>query len=289
MTLGDWVSTWLELYIDPAKLAQSTKACYHRAARAIPCALSSLPLEQLTALDLRRWLLQVAKESPRAAQLDRVMLSRCLRLAQKAGIAPPGLFDPELVPPIDHTPAKALVLNSDQLRAYMAAAAQTEAAPVLLLCCCGLRRGEAMGARWEHLDLKTSTLKVVGQRVGNELAPLKTRAATRQLELPPVVMAAIMKQRRQLAGWVCDLSQQRVYAAHREALAAARLPAVTLHGLRHSFATLAVMEGVPVKLVQGALGHAHFAITADLYADHLPAVSAVSSQLFAHDWKSCVG
>ena len=290
MTLGEWVTTWLELYVDPARLAESTKACYHRSARSLSASLlATMPLEQLTALDLRRWLLQVAKEHPRAAQLDRVMLSRCLRLAQKAGMAPPGLFDPELVPPIDHKAAKAPVLNSEQLRAYMDAAARTEAAPVLLLCCCGLRRGEAMGARWEHLDMKSSTLKVIGQRIGDRLAPLKTRAAVRQLELPPVVMAAIMQQRRQLAGWVCDLSQQRVYAAHRAALAAARLPQVTLHGLRHSFATLAVMEGVPIKLVQGALGHAHFAITADLYADHLPDVSAVSSQLFAHDWKSCVG
>lgn len=281
MTLGEWLTTWLELYVYPNRLAPSTKACYNRAVNGVPGPLRSLPLSELTVLDIRRWLLEVAREHPRAAQLDRVMILQALRYAEKAGEAPRGRFDPELLPQIDHEAAKAPVLNSEQMRAYMDAAAKTEAAPVLLLCCCGLRRGEAMGARWEHIDLKAGTLSIVGQRVGSDLAPLKTKASARVIELPPLLKVVLRQQPRHIAGWVCDLSQQRVYAAHRAALASAGLPHVTLHGLRHSFATLAVVDGVPMKLVQGALGHAHYAVTADLYANHLPSVSAVSARLFA--------
>lgn len=67
--------------------------------------------------------------------------------------------------------------------------------------------------------------------------------------------------------WIQDVA--RVY-----------LPAVTLHGLRHSVASAAVLSGVPVKSVQGWLGHASYAITADLYANHLPDVSSACERLF---------
>lgn len=280
MTFGDWLDTWLELYVYPNKLAPSTKACYNRAVGAVPASLREVPLPELSVLQVRRWLLEVARVHPRAAQLDRLVVMKALTMAEKAGMGLSGRFDADTLPQLDHEPAKAAVLNEAQMRAYMEAAARTDAAPVLLLCCCGCRRGEAWGARWEHIDLKAGTFAIVGQRVGNDFAPLKTKASARVIALPPAVTVIIRQQRRQLAGWVCDISQQRVYAAHRAALAAAGLPFVTLHGLRHTFATLAVEGGVPMKLVQGALGHAHFAVTADVYANHLPSVSAVSAHLF---------
>ncbi len=280
MTLGEWLETWYDLYVLPSNLATNTKKCYNRAIRAVPPDLTSLTFEQLTPFALRRWLIDVAREHPRAAQLDRVMLHRALTLAQKANLCPASLCDPDLVPMIPHKARKAPVLNLSQLLAYMSAAAKYDASPVLLLCCCGLRRGEAMGARWEDLDARAGTLAVTGQRVGSERVALKTDASYRVIALPQSLLA-LLRQRRQMSGWICDLSQQRIYTAHRRALSDAHCPAVTLHGLRHSFATAAVISGEPIKLVQGALGHAHYSITADLYADHLPSVSAVSVRLFA--------
>ncbi len=280
MTLGAWLEIWMELYVQPAGLAPSTIACYNRAVAAVPQTLRQTPLEELSVLDIRRWLLQVAISSPRAAQLDRVMILKALRYAQKAGEAPQGRFDPEMLPKIDHKPAKAPVLDFEQMRAYMAAASASPAAVPLLLCCCGLRRGEAHGVRWENIDFRSGTLTIVGQRIGEELRKLKTDASVRSITLPDIVMAAIRKQPRQLGGWVCDLPLTQIYREHRAVLAAAQLPHVTLHGLRHSYATAAVLSGVPIKLVQGALGHAHYGLTADLYADHLPPVSAVATKIF---------
>jgi TDG/mug DNA glycosylase family protein len=49
-------------------------------------------------------------------------------------------------------------------------------------------------------------------------------------------------------------------------LAAAALPRVTLHDLRHSYATLSLRSGVPLKVVSEVLGHAGVGITADLYS-----------------------
>ena len=237
MLMGEWLSMWLELYVDPARLATSTKACYHRAAAAVPEWLRRIPLKDLSPLDLRRWLLAVAAATPRAAQLDRVMLSRCLTVAAKLGFCPSGLVDDDVCPPIDHTPRKALTLNAAEMRAYMAAAAASPVAPVLLLCCCGLRRGEALGARWEHLDVGAGTLAVVAQRVGDKSVPLKTAASRRVIKLPRQLLSLLIRSPRR-SGWLCDCSTNKVYAEHRRVLVAAQLPPVTLHGLRHPYVKL---------------------------------------------------
>ena len=282
MTLGEWLDTWMELYVWPSKLAKNTKLCYDRSVRAVPHELAAADLQTLSPLQLQRWLLLVAREHPRAAQLDRVMLRKALRLAWKAGEAPQSLSDGDLLPQIDHKAAKAPVLQIEQLRAYLTAAAASPYAVPLMLMACGLRRGEALGARWENLDIPARTLAVVGQRLpGGAYAPPKTAASVRVIELPQQLMVVLMRLPRPIGGgWLCDVSATTLRLAHDRVLAAAQLPKVTLHGLRHSFATAAVQQGVPIKVLQAALGHAKYQLTADLYADHLPDQTAVPRVVF---------
>lgn len=280
MTLGEWLVTWYDLYVTPSALAPSTKACYNRAIRAMldSPGFVAAPLEQLSPLVLRRWLLQVAEGTPRAAQLDRVTLSLALRVAGKLGLCRPGLVDEDVCPQIVHQPAETAILTLPQLRQYMAAAALDErAAPVLLLCCCGLRRGEAMGARWSDVDLAAATLAIRVQRMYDEPLPLKSKASLRVIRLPAEVCNVLRAWPRSDL-WVCGCTQHAVYSAHRRILRDLDLPAVTLHGLRHSMATAAALRGQPIKLIQAALGHAHYALTADLYASHLPSVAEVTGR-----------
>lgn len=284
MTFAEWLDMWMELYILPSGLAESTKSGYNRSVRAIPPTLASISLQELTSLDLRRWLLCVAQDCPRAAQLDHVMLSRSLSIAAKLGLCRPGIVDPDVLPPIVHKAKRAKVLDTEQLRAYMAAAAETDVAPLLMLMCCGLRRGEAMGARWEHVDLQAGTLLVAGQRSRadqTQLAALKSASARRLVELPPILVAVLRRWPRDFSGWVCSCGPHKLYTAHRQLLRQLRLPDVTLHGLRHSFATAAAAGGVPIKVLQVALGHAKYQLTADLYADHLPSLCAVPRSIFS--------
>jgi integrase len=48
------------------------------------------------------------------------------------------------------------------------------------------------------------------------------------------------------------------------------LPVIRLHDARHTWATLALRAGVPVKVVQERLGHAHPSITMGIYAHVQP-------------------
>ena len=50
MTLGEWLNTWIELYVMPSRLAPSSVAMYNRAVHAVPPWLGDTQLEQLTVI-----------------------------------------------------------------------------------------------------------------------------------------------------------------------------------------------------------------------------------------------
>lgn len=68
------------------------------------------------------------------------------------------------------------------------------------------------------------------------------------------------------------LEAARLTRTFKRDLEAAGLPAIRLHDLRHTFATLALEQGVPMKAVQSALGHSTVAVTMDVYGHITPAM-----------------
>ena len=59
----------------------------------------------------------------------------------------------------------------------------------------------------------------------------------------------------------------KVFAHH---IRTAALPRIPLHGLRHTYATLALSSGVNPRIVSGRLGHSTVALTLDIYSHVLP-------------------
>lgn len=55
---------------------------------------------------------------------------------------------------------------------------------------------------------------------------------------------------------------------------ASGVPAIRLHDVRHSYATAALLAGVPAKGVPERLGHASIGITLDTYSHVLPQADA---------------
>jgi integrase len=142
----------------------------------------------------------------------------------------------------------------------------------------GLRRGEAAGLRWSDLDLDARTLTVSGQlqQLGGRMVsgPPKSDAGRRVIALDKTTIAALREHRfRQEgeraaagarwaeAGYVFTtragkpVGPDRMTRLFRKLVAACGLPPVTLHGLRHGAATLALAAGTDLKIVQDQLGH----------------------------------
>jgi integrase len=64
----------------------------------------------------------------------------------------------------------------------------------------------------------------------------------------------------------------------RKLVAASGLPPVTLHGLRHGAATLALAAGTDLKVVQDQLGHSTVVLTADTYTSVLPETARAAAE-----------
>lgn len=280
MDMASWLGLWYDTYVAGTQLAPSTQAMYRRSIDAVPEWLGAIDLgDTLLPLHITRWLRDVAQDYPRAAQLDRVMLSRALKIAAKMGLCRPAIIDPDIVPKPPHRPKQAEILTIDQVRVYRDAARAEPCYLLLMLCVCGLRRGEALGARWQDLDGAVLTIRRQRQRIDGkyQTRPLKSDKSHRGLVLPAWLVADLASAPRSITGWIVDTTPDKLHKAHNRVIKSAALPHVTLHGLRHTFATAATVQGIQLKQLQMALGHSQLRLTADLYADHLSPLSDLPS------------
>lgn len=172
--------------------------------------------------------------------------------------------------------------------------------PVLLVATTGMRRGEALAARWEDLDLDRGILSVTGslQRTGKgllERVPPKTARSRRTVTLPPMTVVALRAHRkaqaeRRLAlgtrwhatDFIFDRGDGRPldpdeFSGLFKLLADRVAPGVRFHDLRHAFATTLARRGVHPKIVSEALGHSSVGITLDTYSHVWPGMGSVAA------------
>jgi hypothetical protein len=128
----------------------------------------------------------------------------------------------------------------------------------------------------------------------------KTRAGRRSLALDPATVAAlqghlvIQAAERTLIGrryvdsgllftWPDGrgINPAHFAAWFEQHITAAGLPRITLHGLRHSYATAALKAGVPVKVISERLGHATVAITLAVYSHVIPGMDELAATTVA--------
>lgn len=164
----------------------------------------------------------------------------------------------------------------------------------------GLRRGEAVGMTWSDLDLHGGTLLIHSQVVQLGWQTLRTSpkaGSERLIALDEGTVAALRAHRdrqRELCQFlnldpaaITDVFLQPdgqpvhpdyVTRHFARLIAAAALPPIRVHDLRHGAATLALASGVELKVVQETLGHSSIAITADTYTSVLPQVARAAAQ-----------
>ena len=157
----------------------------------------------------------------------------------------------------------------------------------------GLRQGEALGLRWEDVDLEEGVLHVRYQlqRLNGkvQLVEPKTAMSRRTLALPDSIVASLEAHRerqareRHLAGsrWVetglvfttpigTALDGPNVTKRFQRLLARIGLPKRRFHDLRHSCASLLLAQNVAPRVVMEILGHSQISLTMNTYTHVLP-------------------
>lgn len=156
----------------------------------------------------------------------------------------------------------------------------------------GMRRGELVGLRWEHVDLAARVLHVQQTRVqarrGVVESDPKTESGRRTVTLDDAAVGALLDWRLRQdrdrdrwaeawtdTGYVFTMEDgtpvkpdyaTRLFETLRKR---AGLPKITLHGARHEHASLWIAGGGDVTQLSKRLGHSTSRITADLYVSRV--------------------
>jgi integrase len=66
------------------------------------------------------------------------------------------------------------------------------------------------------------------------------------------------------------LGQKKLHNEYKLLLKVAELPNIRFHDLRHTAATLMLLNGIPVIVVSKRIGHAKVSTTLDIYGHYMP-------------------
>jgi integrase len=289
------------------KLRPSTIELYRTLATAyvIP-RIGKVPLQKLTVSRLNRLYAELLASGKRdGSPLSAVTTGKVHRLLHRA------LRDAVKWDRIARNPAAVAeaprarraemrIWNGDEVGMFLDGAEHDRLAALWrLFATTGLRRSEALGLRWCDLNLDETparlsvrqTLAYVGTRAMFDEP--KSKRSRRLVTLEPVTVAALrthrarqLEERLAIGGGYRDedlvfcgvdgapLNPATVSRNFDTLVGEAGLPRISLHGLRHTFATLALLDGIPSKVVAEVLGHSSTTVTDDIYTHVTPGMQA---------------
>jgi integrase len=224
------------------------------------------------------------------------VLSRALRVAFQRGKVARNVAT--LVdPPTVKRPVTALPLSAEEAKKVMATAqAHRNAARWTVALAVGLRQSEALGLRWQDVDLNNGTLSIqrgLHRVTGKGLIYEEPKAdrSRRTLALPQQLVDALRAHRaaqleeRVAAGSLWEdsdllfaqangrpIERKTDWHAWKSILRESGVRDVRLHDGRHTAATLLLSAGVHPRVVMEVLGHAQMRTTTDTYSHVMPAL-----------------
>lgn len=192
----------------------------------------------------------------------------------------------------------------DDLRAFLEATTRQRLHPLwTLMAHTGMRRGEALALQWDAVDLDSGDVRIrraVSDVGHGPVYDAPKNGEERTVHAPVAIRDALREWRRLQAadrlragaawqdagGLVFTMEDGRPVApsyaskAFARAVKAAGVPTLTLHGLRHTAATLLLRDGASVHLVARMLGHKDPSITLKVYSHAIPGdTGALADQL----------
>lgn len=290
-TTGQWMDVWFE---DCAKI--KVRPSSHQTYRGyidnhIKPNIGDIPLGKLSSLHLQKLYKKLlaggrverieAKSQPKGLSAKTVrninqVISSAMDFAKDQKLISSNPTDGCALPKPEHKEMKTLPV--EQLTSFLREAKESGVFELYYIeLATGLRRGELLGLKWEDIDLAQGSLRVQRQiaRINGEVieAPLKTKNAYRTLPLSADAVGVLQEQRKKSGNspYVFPsptggpISPDSVLHMLHRVLKRAGLSKVRFHDLRHTFATLALQNGVDIKTVSGMLGHYSAGFTLDTY------------------------
>lgn len=165
----------------------------------------------------------------------------------------------------------------------------------------GMRRSEVLGLRWRDIDFKRQLLRTVQTFTVKGTSDGKTKTSfNRTIDLDKRTIDELIKRQNQvtlekkragasytdndlvvcttLGNYVLPRNINRLWYKFQKQV---DVPAIRFHDLRHTHATLMLLQGIPVKVVSERLGHASIKTTLDTYNHLLPSIQREAVAMFS--------
>ena len=300
-TLEHYLTKWLE-GVGPS-LRYKTSERYGQVVRLhVLRILGRIRLGRLGPEHLQRLYAQCLKAglAPGTVRQIHAVIHHALRDALRWGMVARNVAT--LVSPPRQQRREIQALSAEQVRLLLEAAQgdPLEALYVLAVTT-GMRRGEVMALRWQDVDLERATVQVRGSlqptRDGPRIVEPKTAQSRRQVALTQRAVDAIRQHRVRQAeerlragpGWEdhdlvfpCGtgrpLNPTSLRRSFMPLVRRAGLPPIRFHDLRHTAATLMLVQGVHPKVASEMLGHSNIAMTLDLYSHVTPTMQRQAAE-----------
>jgi integrase len=206
-----------------------------------------------------------------------MMLHNCLDQAVKERLIPLNPTEACKIPKLQKKEMK--VLQPEDVGKYLKAAeARGALAMFYLELSTGIRKGELVALLWSDLDAERKTVSVSKQAYYNggevKIIRPKTSNSVRKISIAQDVVDLLQAEhdRHPDNPWMFPSDKtgkmyfpDSVVNLHKKILRDAGLEDLRFHDLRHTFATLALQNGVDVKTVSSMLGHYNAGFTLNTY------------------------
>jgi len=298
MQFSDYLRKWLDSAKD--KLAPQTHERYvEMAERHVIPALGGLRLDRIKPMHIQDYCSKALKTgrldgkgglAPKTVKNTLGMIHAALTQAVKWQLLSQNPAD-SVDPPRVRRKEIRTATNADIAKLFDVIEGSKYKMPIFIILATGVRRGEAVGLKWDDFDSERRTLTVRRSlsQVKDGVVEKETKTDRARVVMIPEMLVSDLKAHRQEQerrkqilgeqykdeGWICaGLHGERMapkwLGNQFTRLARSVGVNITLHGLRHTQATALIMAGVPVKVVSERLGHSTVAITQDIYAHVMP-------------------
>ena len=300
LTVADWVTQWYDLYAKP-NIRPSTQEFYwnHIRFHIIP-QIGKIKLRKLTSRDVQKLYNHVKTQGRVNARNGKtelsnsyvrglhMMLHNCMERAVKERLIPRNPTEDCIIPKNEKKEMK--TLRPENIHDYLKAAEEYGVFALFFLeLNTGLRTGELVALLWEDVDTENMTISVSKQaskvKGGIEITRPKTETSIRKLAVSPEVIEVLKAEHDRHPDNPCLFPSPKtgtyyhpdsIANLHKKILKKAGLEHIRLHDLRHTFATLALQNGVDIKTVSGMLGHYDAGFTLRTYT-HATAAAQVEA------------
>ena len=281
-TVATWLRSWYDIYAKP-NVRVATADRYHLMIEqyTIP-RIGSIKLTKLTAHDLQKLYKELMESgrtrgksghgnpglSSTTVRSLHLMLHNALNRAVKERLILRNPTEDCIAPKVQKFEMQ--ILQPEHIKTYLDAADKRGLLPMFYLeLVSGLRKGELVALQWSDLDEANCTISVSKQASWDTehqliLSRPKTGNSIREVSIPQDAVELLKQEHAKHPSnpWMFPSSRtgemyhpDSVVNLHKKILKDAGLEHIRFHDLRHTFATLALQNGVDVKTVSSMLGH----------------------------------